>query len=223
MVQAAPTGTAPDDTAGQPQIIPAGISSLCSLLPRPLILTGLFKEILIRHFAKKEYIETPELAHLLWQEGEETSILIESIHRWRPELTEKRPAVIVKRNAFQNRRIGIGDRLNGSPADAQGNGHYATFWVGSHTLFCLGGSGAQAELLGTEVYRELHHFHPLIRKTALLHRLQVTEVGAIAELEEATENFVVPVTVGYVWEDRWVIRQEVPTLRSIRFSLIADC
>lgn len=222
MVQTVTPDTTSDPVA-QPQFIGTTFSNLCSLLPRPLILTGLLREILIRHFAKAEYIETPELAHLLWQEGEQSGILIESIHRWRPELTEKRPAVIVKRNSYANRRLGIADRNNGSPADMQGHAHYTTFWVGSHTLFCIGGSGAQAELLGTEVLRELHHFHPLIRATALLHRFQVTEVGAIAELEEARENFVVPVTVSYAYEDRWIIRQENPTLRSISFSQLLDC
>lgn len=221
MVQEAPAEAVAVEA--QSQFIGTKVSNLCSLLPRPLILTGLFRELLIRHFAKAEYIETPELAHLLWQEGEQTGILVESIHRWTPELTEKRPAIIVKRNAYTNQRMGIGDKLDGPGSDLQGNTHYTTFWVGSHTLFCIGGSGAQAELLGTEVYRELHQFHPLIRKTALLHRLQVTEVGAIAELEEATENFVVPVTVGYVFEDRWVIRQESPTLRNVRLSFVLDC
>ena len=222
MVQA--IDTEPDAApVAAPQFFGTTLSSLCSVLPRPLIITGLLREILIRHFAKAEYIETPELAHLLWQDGEKTDILIESIHRWSPALTEKRPAVIIKRNAYRNRRMGIGDRLQMPSADKYGDARYATFWFGSHTLFCIGGSGAQAELLGTEVYREMHHFHPLIRQSALLHRFQVTEVGAIAELEEATENFVVPVVVGYAFEDTWVIRQERPTLRSISFSSIVDC
>lgn len=198
-------------------------SALCSLLPRPLILTGLFREILTRHFASPDNIETPELAHLLWQEGETSGILIESIHRWRPELTEHRPAVIIKRNAYANQRVGIADRLMGPIADSRGTDHYSTFWAGSHTLFCIGGSGAQADLLGTEVCREIHHFHPVIRGTALLHRLEVKEVGAIAELEEATENFVVPVTVAYAYEDHWALTQERPTLQSLRLSFMLDC
>lgn len=213
----------PTATTAQPQLSFVGptVSHLCSLLPRPLILTGIFREILVRHFSSPEFIETPELAHLVWKAGEQTGILVESIHRWRPELTEHRPAIIIKRNAYANRRLGIGDKLNGSPTRS-GNAHYSTLWIGSHTLFCIGGSGAQAELLATEVQREVHHFGPVIARTALLQRLQVLEVGAVAELEESSENFVVPISVGYGFMEQWVIRQEAPTLRRISLSYVLD-
>ena len=66
-------------------------------------------------------------------------------------------------------------------------------------------------------------FGPVIQRTLRLHRFSVTEVGAIAELEEATENFVVPVTVGYAYEQNWLIRQQAPTLRSVSLSTLLDC
>jgi len=222
MVQETPSDNTEQPTA-PPQFIGPQFSHLCSLLPRPLLMTGVFRDLLLRHFANREQIETPELQRLIWQQGEQTNILIEAIHRWVPELTEHRPGVIIKRNAYANHRFGIGDRLQTPSADRYGDPHYATFWVGSHTLFCLGGSGAQAELLATEVQRELTEFGPAILKSLGLHRFQVTEVGAIAELEEATENFVVPVTVGYAYEQRWLIRQQAPTLRTISLSTILDC
>lgn len=214
---------AAESNGAKPQFLGTTVSTLCSVLPRPLIITGLFRELLTRHFAAAEYIETPELVKLLWQKGEQTRILIESIHRWRPQLTEKRPAVIIKRNGFANRRVGIADLNQGPSTDRRGARHYNTYWVGSHTLFCIAGSGAAVDLLGAEVLREMHHFHPVIRDTALLHRFQVMEVGPVAELEEATENFVVPITVGYQYEDQWVLQQERPILRSVRLSFITDC
>lgn len=220
MVQAA--AAASSNGTADPQIIGTAISNLCSLYPRPLILTGMFREILVRHFLTASNIEVPDLKHLLWQGGEQTGIKIESIHRWRPELTEHRPAVIIKRNAYRNRRLGIADKHQGSPADRFGHEHFTTFWVGSHTLFCIGASGAQAELLATEVLREVHHFHEVIRRAAMLHRLAVVEYGPIAELEEAVENFVVPVTVGYAYQDCWVVREEAPTLRSVSYSYILE-
>lgn len=204
------------------QYVGVRVSSLCSLYPRPLILTGLFREILTQHFADPQSIEEPDLRHLVWQSGTATSILVEAVTRRIPELTEFRPAVIIKRNTMQNLRLGINDKNQGPPTDGFGNTHYTTFWAGSHTLFCIARSGAQAELLATEVYREIHHFHPIIQNTALLHRLQVTEVGAVAELEESMEGFVVPVTVAYAFQDNWILSQEAPTLRSIRTSFILD-
>lgn len=215
-----------DDTGttgeGPPQYIPLTLSSLCSILPRPLILTGAFREILVNHFATASHIETPELRQLIWRNGEQTGILIESIHRWRPETTEKRPAIIIKRNAYQVLREGIGDLLQMPIADREGNPHYSSFMRGSHTLFCVGGTGAQAELLAAEVYRETHHFAPVLRRVLHLKQLRAVEVGAVQELEEATETFVVPVTVAYAYEDNWVIRKETQLLRSLRMSYVLD-
>lgn len=113
--------------------------------------------------------------------------------------------------------------MQGNPADRQGNPHYATYWIGSHTLFCIGGSGAQAELLATEVQREMTEFGPVIHKVMGLHRFQAAEVGEIGELEESTENFVVPVTVAYAFEQRWILLQQAPRLSAISLSMILEC
>ena len=142
-------------TTPPPTYLGSFFSSFCSLLGRPQLMTGIFRDILMRHFYSAGHIEDPNLRQLVWRPGETTDILIESVYRWRPELTEHRPGVLIKRNAMQNERRGIGDRHQGQVTDMYGHEHYATFWVGSHTLFCIGGSGAQAELLGTEVQREL--------------------------------------------------------------------
>lgn len=211
------------ESSPEPNIIPGTLSALCSLLMRPMIMTGVFREILISHFASERYIEEPSLKELVWHPGTDSSILIESVHRWRPQLTELRPAVIIKRNTCANMRRGIGDRRQGNPVDRFGDPHYVTFWQGSHTLFCIGSTGAQAEYLASEVSRELVEFGPVILETLGLLRFQVTEIGAVGELEEATENFTVPVTVGYGYEERWVIHQQAPTIRRLSLSLILEC
>jgi hypothetical protein len=90
-------------------------------------------------------------------------------------------------------------------------------------LFCIGGSGAQAEILGSEVQRELTQFTPVIARSLDIKRLQVQQVGAVAELEEGQENFVVPITVGYTYEERWMIRQQAPLLTRVSLSMILDC
>jgi hypothetical protein len=198
------------------------VSSLCSLLPRPILMTGLFRDLLIRHFSSASNIEDSQLRNLLWKNADDTGILVESVHRWRPDLTEKRPAVIIKRNAYQNERKGIGDIRQGPPVDREGFAHYATFWTGSHTLFCIGGSGAQAEILGAEVQRYLTEFSPVILTSLDLKRFQVLQIGAVAEIEEAQENFAVPITVGYTFEQRWILRPQVPLLTTISKILELD-
>jgi hypothetical protein len=222
-----PVPREPETPEGLPAPSPAftgvRVSSLCSLLPRPLLLTGIFREILAQHFGSAQNIEHPELIERVWRPDVTTGILIEAVHRDLPDLTEKRPAILVKRNSFRNVREGIADLNQGPIADRTGRQHYTTFWVGSHTFFCIARNGGEAELLATEVYRELHHFHPVIRNTALLLTFRVSEVGEIGQLEEARENYVVPVTVAYAWQDMWTLSQEAPILRSIRLSYILGC
>ena len=209
--------------AEEPLYLGTKISSVCSLMPRPIVLTGFLRDVLIRHFADVNSIEDPALRHLVWSNTMGASnILIESVHRWLPQYTEQRPGVIIKRNAYQNRRIGIGNKHQGPPADKRGDPHYSTMWVGSHTLFCIGGTGAQAEVLATEVQRELTEFAQHYARQMHLHRFQVVEVGAVGELEEATENFVVPVTVGYAYMENWVVSQQAPTLHHVSLSLILE-
>ena len=52
--------------AEEPLYLGTKISSVCSLLPRPLILTGFLRDVLIRHFSAADFIEQPELRHLIW-------------------------------------------------------------------------------------------------------------------------------------------------------------
>jgi hypothetical protein len=206
-----------------PAFVGTPFSAFCSMLGRPQLMTGLFVDILQRHFTDDANIEEPDLRQLIWQPDERTHILIETAYRWRPELTQKRPAVIVKRNAYANVRMGIGDRRLGPSVDEVGDPHYVTYWSGSHTLFCLGSSGAIAELLAAEVQRELTEFGPIIRQVLGLFRVQVMQIGAVSILEEAQENFVVPVTVGYAYEERWAIREQAPRLANVSLSLLIGC
>ena len=183
------------------------------------MLTGLVRDILIRHFSTPSNVEEPDLRHLVWRDDERTGILIESVHRWRGELVEKRPAVIVKRNAYQNLRLAMGDR---SGITEDGHYEYSTFWVGSHTVFCLHRSGASVEILATEVQRELTEFAPVIVQYLGLLKWAVTEVGEISEIEEAKETFVVPITIGWAYEEEWRVELESLKLRKIPLSVLLD-
>lgn len=186
---------------------------------RPIMLTGLVRDLLIRHFSTPSQIETPDLRQLVWREDERTGILIESIHRWRGDLVEKRPAVVIKRNAYQNLRMLIGER---SGLTEQGHYEYSTFWVGSHTLFCIHGSGASVEILASEVQRELTQFAPAVIEYLGLLKWAVTEVGGIAEIEEARESFVVPITIGWCYEEHWRLELESLKLRKVPLSVLLD-
>lgn len=213
---ATPITSIPDGRSGLISVTP---SALCSIGWRPLMVTGLMRDVLTRHFAVPIHIEEPDLRQLVWQEGERTGILIESIYRWRGSLVEKRPAVIIKPNGRKNARYGIADRLG--PTE-QGFERYMTFWVGSHTLFCIHGSGASVEILATEVQRELTQFAPVLVRYLNLMTFRVTEVGAIAELEEAKESWVIPITVAWAYPEIWQVEQESLKLRKVALSVLLD-
>ena len=194
--------------------------SLAHLRWRPILLTGVFRQLLIAHFADPRNIEDPALRDgayaAIWQDGLATGIMIEAVHRWRGDLVEKRPAVIVKRNAFRNFRFSVNDR---TAVDARGRDEFATMWVGSHTLYCIHGTGAATEILATEVQRELTEFGPVIGESLGLHKFQVTEVGAISEVEEATQNYVVPVTIGWAYQQTWRLDPDSLPLKGIALTV----
>ena len=196
------------------------VSALCHTGWAPIILQGFFRDVLISHFSDANFIEMPDLRKLIWRKDPPTGILIESVQRWRGDLTEKRPAVIIKRNAYKNLRVTIGDKAG---TDEEGNDNYVTFWVGSTTLFCIHGSGASVEILATEVAREFTQFAPIFTKMLGLHKLQVTQVGEIGELEEATEGFVVPITIGWAYEETWRLEPEALRLMAFDIGFNLDC
>lgn len=217
-VASASLGTTPlTGRTGDGQLIPMSPSALCSLGWRPILITGLLRELLTRYFQGPLNPEEPDLRHLVWREAATSGILIESVYRWRGDLVEKRPAIIVKPNGRQNVRKGIAD---GAGADERGMREYQTFWVGAHTLFCIHGTGASADVLATAVQRELTQFAPAIAQYMGLFRWQVTEVGAASVVEEARQNFVVPVTVGWAYDEHWKVEQESLKVRKLTLATL---
>jgi hypothetical protein len=202
---------------GNPELKVEHFSSPCSFGLTPILMTGFLLQWLGDHFATRENIEHPELRDILWRANTRNGILIASITDWKPQAVEKRPAVIIKRNAWQPERLAIDDRL--TPM-ADGFEHYYTIMRGSHTIFCLAGEGGEVEILGAEVFRELLGFGSLIRRTLGLKRFTVSELGPVSELQESTENYAVPVTVAYASDLSWDIEQDVPKLK--RFVLSAN-
>lgn len=199
-------------------------SALCSLGPRPLVMTGYLIQLLRQHFADPNNLEDanfrhpPEGAHdYVWRQGKESGIVIESATRWDPNKTGQRPGIFVKRNEWGAIHRGINDQHMGNLSwDA--TERFTYFLRGSHTLFCVAGESGEAEKLGTEVYREIGQFAPVIRKNLNLHRFQFLQVGQLGKLREATDNYAVSVSVGYAFEESWVIRQHAPRLKRIVLS-----
>lgn len=209
---------------GNPVIeFPQALLDLCSAGWRPQRVTALLVSVLRMHFADSDKIEASELQNKVWQRADSTGILIEAIAHWKPTTTEKRPSLVVRRNGIKVLRQGINDRMMGGYAPGGAREIYSTYLQGSHTVFCIAGESAEAEILGAEVYRELMGFAPKIREVLNFHKFMVVDVGELALLEEASENFVVPVTVAYVYEEAWEITNKTSgPLMTLDVSITAD-
>lgn len=199
------------------------VSYLCENGWQPLLITGFLRDILTRQWADPSNIIAPELKQYVWSEAASSGILIESVHRYRADLVEKRPAIMIKRNSFRNMQTGFSGQIFGDGYAAYENekgaiSRHTTLFVGSHTLFCIHGTGASTEILATEVMAHLVACLFPIRLHLGLRQFSVTEVGAIQELEESSENYVVPITVGWGYEHTWELKDGSLPLQSVSLS-----
>lgn len=209
-------------------------SSLCSTGHTPLIITGAILRFLQEHFSRPEKIENKALRDNIWVENPDDTtegippkgILIEPIYNWNPVDFQRRVAVYISRNQVTTQRLGINDGLTvglGKNSDGElktDEGEYHVVGVqGSHTLSCIGRAGAEAEVLGNEVWREILHFSPVLRRDLKLKRLVVSEASPVSQLPEYDQNLVVTVAVGWYYFEKWRLRPMAPWLKSLAIGV----
>jgi len=206
------------DACGTQSTIETGY--LCENGWQPLLITGFLRDLLVRQWSAATNIISPENKQYVWSEEQTTGILIESVHRYRADLVEKRPAIMIKRNSFRNVQTGFSGQIFGEGLTAYENekgaiSRHTTLFVGSHTLFCIHGTGASTEILAAEVMTHLVACLFPIRQHLGLRQFSVTEVGAIQEIEESSENYVIPITVGWGYEHTWELKLESLPLQDV--------
>lgn len=208
-----------------PQLVGEVPSSLCvtGLTPAQLI-QGAYISILRRHFsaaARFDRTMRPSANPIPDQDGfkyngqhDKTGLQISSAGAWLPVEGDKRPAILVKRNAFKSQRMGVNNQAQGmSPLD--GNNRYGLLQLGSHTCFAIATTEAGADHLGTEVYNFFTEFGPVIRKDLRLTRLEAVSNGEPGLLEEAKQHWVVPVVVASAFWHGWTYEEYGPPLKTI--------
>jgi hypothetical protein len=220
-------------------------SSLCTTGFHPNLLTGFFVRSLRDHFSDPDNLEfggrnefrivdgqrevVEELQNYVWSEGPNTKILIDPVWKYNRENIQARPGLLVRRDPFSRQSLVLGDGYTVRPKrDADGNvervqGRYQTCAiVGSHTIFCIGGSGAEAELLGAEVFNHFSYFGQLFREELHMHEFAAKSVEAVAYLEEFDDHYVVPVVVSYGYMAAWRVEREAPWLKSIAIDVQSE-
>jgi hypothetical protein len=218
------------------------VNSLCASNHPANVLTGIVLKLLQDHFTNPDLLEyngenefeagstipLRQLQSYVWNgDPKLTKIQIQPVWAYNPEDIQRRPALYVKRNTMRTQRMAINDgQTVGSQKDPKTGkviavrGDYKTVMVlGSHTVFCVGSTGAEAELLGMEVMGQLMMFAPLIRQDMKFHKFMVMECGELALLDEFDQHFVVPVVVSYAFAWAWRITKIAPWLQKLSISV----
>jgi hypothetical protein len=217
-----PTPPTPRPVQDRRQMLDCLPGSIAHLGWRRLYITGFIRQKMIEKFSNPDNIEDPSLKDptgqpAIWRKEPPTGILIESIYRWRGELVGKRPAILVKPGAYRNQRITLADSAG---IDKQTFSLYTTLWVGSHTVFCIHETGASCEALAAEVQRELTEFAPEIVRSLNLMRFQVMEFDEPRSIEEATQNFGVPINIAIAFQQTWQLRSNALPLAAVSLEAI---
>lgn len=213
-------------------------SSLCSTGHTPNVITGVLLRFIQEHFSDPDKIEHSALRDNIWRNNPSDTtegippkgILIAPVYRWDPVDFQHRITIYVSRNQITTQRLGINDGLKvGLGRDPEtgelktDEGEYHVVGVqGSHTFFCIGRAGAEVEVLGSEVWREILHFSPVLRRDLKLKRLVVSEASPISKLEEYDQHFVVTVAVGWYYYEKWRLRPVAPWLKSLSIGAQAQ-
>lgn len=183
-----------------------------SQAPNLYTLSGALLTVVRRHFAQPENIEVPELRHYSWDIDDKLSkILIEPVYRWKPTDIQQRPAVIVKRGPWKVGQLGIGNRLlGGQELEGNAEDQHQVMVTGTHSFFCLGTAGLEAEEIAMEVVNCLMCFSQVIREQFCLARFLLTDIAPVSKLEECQSHFGVPVNVEYAMQWNWKLIRQSP-------------
>ena len=199
-------------------------SSICSTGPVTNVINGALLAIIRRHFAERSNIVVESLRDYIWDKDDKLSrILIEPIYHWKPTNIQQRPGVVIKRGAWKIQRMGIGDRVMATVStDGYTEAEQQVLVVGSHSLFCLGRTGLEAEEVGLEVAMELMGFSEIIRQQLCLTRFQLDSIDRVFKVDECQDHFAVPVNITYGTQLNWKVLRQTPIWMRSSMSVLVE-
>jgi hypothetical protein len=180
-------------------------------------ITGIFISLLRYFFGEAGQIGYPELRERIWKPDiKDTKILIESVAAWKPQDIQRRPAIMVKRGQQTLLKNTIGDGQVQSLLPTLDT--YQEFWQGSHTIFALGRTEGEAEILADEIGLAISQFSPKLRSDFKLLRLRLLEYSTVNQLEEDKQYYVVPLTFAYGYVRYWTLQAELPVMKTVQLG-----
>lgn len=208
-------------------------------------MTGVVVRLLREHFSSADNLEyngtnefanaakttaAKQLEQYLWSnDNTATKIQIQPVWLLNAEDIQRRPALYIKRGAWQPEKLAINHGMtvgsrkgtDGSLLGVRGEYH-STAIVGSHSIFCVSRTGDEAELLGQEVFEFFLQLSPLLRSELNLLRMDVQSCGEIVKLEEFANHFAVPVSIVYAFARAWRLEKVAPWLKRVTVEVCAS-
>jgi len=182
----------------------AGLGDLAAQQPMCVRMTDALVSWLRYHFSAVSRIEYPNLTSRVYNDNQEvTQIVIDSLAAWKPQRSGNRPAILVDR---LDQEKDMAHRVIGDQFQGVKEGFFWHLMQGAHVVHCIGGREGEAEILASEVWRELVRFGPVARQALCLMRFLPVKWGKRVQLDEYKEHYSVPVVCTYTYEETWRIR-----------------
>jgi len=194
-----------------------------------MLISGIFIQLLRQEYSGGNVQDdkldgcrwVPSAHDALQEDPAASTILIESVYKWDVRTIGQRPALLVRRDQQAPQILGIsGNRVltMGTPSerDMQDWGYeHATPVQGAHTIFAIAREAGQAEVLAQESSAHLRQFGPVFEREFGFLRFHLSQIGAVAQLKESDEHFVVPLKVEYAYYDRWKLIPVAPRFAGV--------
>lgn len=231
----------PEPTWGVSQQAYEPCSALVATGITPFVLTGILIRLLQYHFSDERNIITDSLRRYRWKQDCNESIVgpdgtaLGGMHVGPSyELTlsqvQPRPALYVKRETLAVARISAikGDQALPSIKTKTGVYQGAEFQKqlsGRYSIICVGSSGAEADLLGEEVFLRMLYFAPIIREDIRIGLFTVeglSEVKELTEISDGNKAFYTVVSLFWAHVTRWAAVPETPVLKRLHWTQTAS-
>lgn len=198
------------------QVLP---SAVCSRHMNSRWLRGIILKTLQTHFYFPNHLITPEAARLVgngWRADETTGVLIASTSNWKPELTQKRPAVLVRSGDTESlppRTYNHAVESDVMTGEREFTKHKQTVL----TCVCLGREEDEADVLAHEVDILLDYNALEFQDAFALERFEIQTVTAAKQHPEWREHFaaMVPVLVGFARS--YSLTPDAPRFKRLKF------
>jgi hypothetical protein len=183
----------------------------------PLVVSGILVQLLRYYLAENSVQFRPGTSSATENLTRDDALLVTTHDNFDLNITQVRPAVIIKRLAMQYRRLVMNDQLTRAK---DGSTNAKVMLVsGGYQLLCLSKNSGEVERLAEEVSEVLISFKEEIRQDFNFTRFDFADIGETGIIEESEEVFAIPCAVLIEFTESWeTVRIGDPTFTPGRVS-----